>query len=71
MDNIIEKSTQGISARFVINGSAVTLNFADEPDGQVLSQVKNMLTASFSQSMVQSDRLHLENRTIHSHSNPL
>ena len=71
MDNIIEKSTQGISARLVINGSAVTLNFADEPDGQVLSQVKNMLSTSFSQSMVQSDRLYLENRTIHSHSNPL
>lgn len=54
------------TAELFVDGVIVKMNFPDNADQRIMSQVKEMLIASFSGS---SEKMHLENRILHSHSN--
>jgi|GEM_PF-5225843 len=64
MENTNNIVRQEITARFIVNGSKVTMKFAPEANDQVLKKAKNILAASFSQSVIQDGQSHLENRIL-------
>jgi alpha-L-fucosidase len=63
--NITPKGTpkgtprEGLSARLVINGANVTLNFSPQPDGHIMDKAKKILSESFGDSLAANGRASL------------